>query len=43
MKDQLQTILIKEDALREEERQKSIIEAAKKASRNRKTNNRYKK
>ena len=43
MKDQLQTILIKEDALREEARQKAIIEAAKKASRNRKTNNKYKK
>lgn len=43
MKDQLQTILIKEDALREEARQKAIIEAAKKASKNRKTNNKYKK
>lgn len=43
MKDQLQTILIKEDALREEARQKAIIEAAKKASKNRKTNNKNKK
>ena len=43
MKDQLQTILIKEDALREEARQRAIIEAAKKASKNRKTNNKYKK
>lgn len=43
MKDQLQTILIKEDALREEARQKAIIEAAKKASKNRKTNSKYKK
>lgn len=43
MKDQLQTILIKENALREEARQKAIIEAAKKASKNRKTNNKYKK
>ena len=39
MKEQLQTILIKEDALREEARQKAIIEASKKASKNRKTNN----
>ena len=43
MKDQLQTILIKEDALREEARQRAIIEAAKKVSKNRKTNNKYKK
>lgn len=43
MKDLLQSVLIKEDALREEARQQAIIEAAKKASRNRRTNNKYKK
>lgn len=43
MKDLIHTVLIKEDALREEARQQAIIEAAKKASRNRRTNNKYKK
>lgn len=43
MKDLMQAVLIKEDALREEARQQAIIEAAKKASRNRRTNNKYKK